>query len=62
MKNQPQATCWFTAKIFVCPCNDGKARFSMRVPIATDGRTEWAECQRCGKVWDVATGKEMVKP
>ena len=50
MKNQPQLTHWFTEKKFRCPCF---RNFAVLVVIATDGRTEWADCPRCGKQWTV---------
>ncbi len=64
MTSQPQVTCWFTDEkaLHTCANPGGGAVVDLALPVATDGRTKWAACQRCGKVLDVVTVMERVKP
>jgi hypothetical protein len=48
-----QVTCWHTGAVTrMCECG------GPTIPIATDGRREWAACPICGKTWDMKTLKE----
>jgi hypothetical protein len=49
-----QRTCYYTGAVTrMCECGGDQ------IPIATDGRSEWANCPVCKKTWDMKTLKEI---
>lgn len=48
----PLVSHWETGEVIrMCRC-DGPS-----LPIYTDGKREWAHCEKCGKRWDVSLEK-----
>ena len=51
--SEPQRSCWYIGVTRMCECGGDQ------IPVATDGRSEWAHCHICKKTWDMKTLKEI---